>query len=152
MGMTGKVQSYWKEPSDIMSGKPINTEVKRISAGDGNISSTLGREGPNVESAMLQVRMVFLERILTVSETRGDETAFQFTSQGNVIGIARRGSDSAQIVRSSPHMPSGIAKILIDTLAAHCWFAGENAGSSGVDVIPSQVPKHRCVGCKQQAS
>ena len=60
-------------------------------------------EGPNVESAMLQSEDgLSWKKIALFQETRGDETAFQFTSQGNVIGIARRGSDSAQIVRSSP--------------------------------------------------
>ena len=34
--------------------------------------------------------------------TRGDEVAFQFDESGNILGVGRRGRDSAQLLRSSP--------------------------------------------------
>lgn len=60
-------------------------------------------EGPNVESAMLESDdgLVWRTRAL-FQESRGDETAFQFHDDGNILAIGRRGSDRAQILRSQP--------------------------------------------------
>lgn len=60
-------------------------------------------EGPEVESAMLVSDDGLRWKTLTLfQEQRGDETAFQFQADGSVLGIARRGSDAAQLIRSSP--------------------------------------------------
>jgi len=60
-------------------------------------------EGPDVESAMLESEDGLTWRKTGLfQETRGDETAFQFLQNGSVVGIARRGGDAAEIVRSDP--------------------------------------------------
>lgn len=60
-------------------------------------------EGPDVESAMLVSDDGLVWKTAALfQEERGDETAFQFLSDGSVLGIARRGGDPAQIVRSQP--------------------------------------------------
>lgn len=60
-------------------------------------------EGPDVESAMLVSDDGLIWKTAALFQERnGDETAFQFLPDGQVLGIARRGSDHAQIVRSSP--------------------------------------------------
>jgi hypothetical protein len=60
-------------------------------------------EGPDVESAMLESDdgLVWRTRAL-FQETRGDETAFRFDTDGDILGIGRRGSDKAQVLRSRP--------------------------------------------------
>ena len=60
-------------------------------------------EGPDVESAMLESDdgLRWTTRAL-FQENRGDETAFQFEQDGRLLGIARRGSGAAEIVRSGP--------------------------------------------------
>ncbi|KAA5543054.1 hypothetical protein FYK55_12225 [Roseiconus nitratireducens] len=60
-------------------------------------------EGPDVESAMLESDdgLVWKTRAL-FQETRGDETAFQFNSDGSLLAIARRGRGTAQVLRSKP--------------------------------------------------
>lgn len=60
-------------------------------------------EGPDVESAMLESDdgLVFKTCAL-FQETRGDETAFQFSADGSVLAIGRRGSGNAQLLRSQP--------------------------------------------------
>lgn len=70
-------------------------------------------EGPDVESAMLESDDGLIWRTKGLfQETRGDETAFQFLSNGSVIGIARRGRDAAEIVRSEPPYDSWERKSL----------------------------------------
>lgn len=60
-------------------------------------------EGPGVESAMLVSDDGLTWKTAALfQEKRGDETAFQFLPDGQVIGIARRGSDPAEVVRSRP--------------------------------------------------
>ncbi|MEA3226599.1 MAG: hypothetical protein U9Q07_11675, partial [Planctomycetota bacterium] len=60
-------------------------------------------EGPTVESAMLESDdgLVWHTRTL-FQDIRGDETTFQFETDGSVIAIGRRGSDKAQLLRSEP--------------------------------------------------
>jgi hypothetical protein len=70
-------------------------------------------EGPDVESAMLESDDGLTWRTKGLfQERRGDETAFQFLSNGSVIGIARRGRDAAEIVRSEPPYDSWERKSL----------------------------------------
>lgn len=60
-------------------------------------------EGPDVESAMLESDDGLVWRTRTLfQEQRGDETAFRFDGDGNILAIGRRGSDQAQILRSQP--------------------------------------------------
>jgi len=60
-------------------------------------------EGPDVESAMLESDDGLTWRTAGLfQEESGDETAFQFLPNGDVIGIGRRGRSPAQMVRSSP--------------------------------------------------
>lgn len=60
-------------------------------------------EGPDVESAMLVSDDGLSWKTHSLFQTRdGDETAFRFDSSGNVLAIGRRGSQPAQILRSSP--------------------------------------------------
>ena len=60
-------------------------------------------EGPEVESAMLESEdgLIWKTRAL-FQEVNGDETAFQFQSDGSILAIGRRGGAPAQILRSSP--------------------------------------------------
>ena len=60
-------------------------------------------EGPNVESAMLESDdgLIWRTRAL-FQEVNGDETAFQFEANGNIVAIGRRGRGNAQILRSAP--------------------------------------------------
>jgi len=59
-------------------------------------------EGREVESLMLESGDGLIWRKRAVfQEVRGDETAFQFDSNGNVLAIGRRGGDKAQLLRSS---------------------------------------------------
>lgn len=60
-------------------------------------------EGTEVESAMLESDdgLIWRKRAL-FQETRGDETAFLFTPEGDILAIGRRGSDKAQLLRSQP--------------------------------------------------
>ena len=58
-------------------------------------------EGPEVESAMLESDDGLVWKTRALFQNReGDETAFQFKSDGSILGIARRGSNKAQILRS----------------------------------------------------
>ncbi|MCA9130472.1 MAG: prolyl oligopeptidase family serine peptidase [Planctomycetales bacterium] len=60
-------------------------------------------EGATVESAMLESDDGLIWRTRSLFQSRdGDETAFQFQSDGSVLGIARRGRGPAEIVRSLP--------------------------------------------------
>jgi hypothetical protein len=60
-------------------------------------------EGPLVESAMLESDDGLIWRYRALfQETRGDETAFLFESDGSIIAIGRRGSNTAQLLRSKP--------------------------------------------------
>lgn len=60
-------------------------------------------EGPEMESLMLESDDGLTWRKRAVfQEKDGDETAFLFESDGQVIAIGRRGSDKAQLLRSSP--------------------------------------------------
>jgi hypothetical protein len=54
-----------------------------------------------VESAMLESDdgLIWRTRAL-FQEVRGDETAFQFESDGGIVAIGRRGRDEAQLLRS----------------------------------------------------
>jgi hypothetical protein len=56
-----------------------------------------------VESAMLESDdgLIWRTRAL-FQETNGDETAFQFESDGGLIAIGRRGRDNAQLLKSPP--------------------------------------------------
>lgn len=58
-------------------------------------------EGALVESAMLESDdgLIWRTRAL-FQEVHGDETAFQFDAQGNILAIGRRGRDKAQLLRS----------------------------------------------------
>jgi hypothetical protein len=58
-------------------------------------------EGSMVESAMLESDdgLIWRTRAL-FQEVNGDETAFQFESDGGIIAIGRRGSANAQLLRS----------------------------------------------------
>jgi hypothetical protein len=60
-------------------------------------------EGPEVESAMLESDdgLVWRTRAL-FQESHGDETAFAFQPNGNILAIGRRGSGKAEIIRSQP--------------------------------------------------
>ena len=60
-------------------------------------------EGPMVESALLESDdgLVWRTRAL-FQEVNGDETAFQFEAEGSILAIGRRGSASAQLLRSKP--------------------------------------------------
>lgn len=58
-------------------------------------------EGSIVESAMLESEDGLIWRTCALfQEVRGDETTFQFESDGGVIAIGRRGRDKAQLLRS----------------------------------------------------
>jgi hypothetical protein len=60
-------------------------------------------EGTMVESAMLESDDGLIWRFRTLfQEIRGDETAFQFEADGSIIAVGRRGSDSAQLLKSKP--------------------------------------------------
>lgn len=56
-----------------------------------------------IESAMLESDdgLVWRYRAL-FQETHGDETAFRFDRDGNVLAVARRGNEPAQLLRSRP--------------------------------------------------
>ena len=60
-------------------------------------------EGSLVESAMLESDdgLIWRTRAL-FQETNGDETAFQFESDGRLIAIGRQGRNNAQLLRSRP--------------------------------------------------
>ena len=60
-------------------------------------------EGPEVESALLESDdgLIWRTRAL-FQEVDGDETAFQFESNGSILAIGRRGRATAQILRSAP--------------------------------------------------
>ncbi|MBP87329.1 MAG: hypothetical protein CMJ64_11505 [Planctomycetaceae bacterium] len=60
-------------------------------------------EGRTVQSAMLESDdgLVWRTRALFQPD-RGDETAFQFETDGSILAIGRRGSDKAQLLRSKP--------------------------------------------------
>lgn len=56
-----------------------------------------------IESAMLESDDGLIWRYRTLfQESHGDETAFQFDQEGNILAIARRGSGPAQLLRSRP--------------------------------------------------
>lgn len=60
-------------------------------------------EGSEVESAMLESTDGLIWKTRTLFQERdGDETAFRFTADGSILAIGRRGSDTAQILRSQP--------------------------------------------------
>ena len=60
-------------------------------------------EGATVESAMLESDDGLIWRTRTLfQEVRGDETAFQFGSKGDILAIGRRGGDKAQLLKSKP--------------------------------------------------
>lgn len=61
------------------------------------------RERHLVQSAMLESDdgLVWQYRSL-FQESHGDETAFRFDGDGNILAVARRGSDEAQLLRSRP--------------------------------------------------
>ncbi|NLX55126.1 MAG: hypothetical protein GXY58_08435 [Planctomycetaceae bacterium] len=60
-------------------------------------------EGPAVESLMLESTDGLIWRKRAVfQELEGDETAFLFEPDGTVLGIGRRGRDTAQLLRSAP--------------------------------------------------
>ncbi|QDV87095.1 hypothetical protein TBK1r_61230 [Stieleria magnilauensis] len=60
-------------------------------------------EGKIVESLMLESDdgLIWRKRAI-FQEVRGDETAFLFERDGSVIAVGRRGSDTAQLLRSKP--------------------------------------------------
>ncbi|MCA9047825.1 MAG: hypothetical protein KDA89_03805 [Planctomycetaceae bacterium] len=60
-------------------------------------------EGPDVESVMLESDdgLIWRKRAL-FQETQGDETAFLFSPNGDVLAVGRRGGSPAQILRSQP--------------------------------------------------
>jgi hypothetical protein len=60
-------------------------------------------EGKAVESVMLESDdgLIWRKRAL-FQEIAGDETAFLFEPNGNILGIGRRGGTPAQLLRSSP--------------------------------------------------
>lgn len=56
-----------------------------------------------IESAMLESEDGLVWRTRTLfQETMGDETAFQFSPDGSILAVARRGSGPAQLCRSRP--------------------------------------------------
>ena len=56
-----------------------------------------------IESAMLKSDDGLIWRFHSFfQETRGDETAFQFDAEGNVLAVGRRGSAPAQLLKSAP--------------------------------------------------
>ncbi|MCA9194407.1 MAG: prolyl oligopeptidase family serine peptidase [Planctomycetales bacterium] len=58
-------------------------------------------EGPDVESVMLASNDGLIWRKHSLfQESQGDETAFQFDELGNLLAVARRGRDSAELLRS----------------------------------------------------
>jgi hypothetical protein len=60
-------------------------------------------EGREVESLMLESDDGFIWRKRAVfQEMQGDETAFLFEPNGEIIGIGRRGGENAQLLRSQP--------------------------------------------------
>ncbi len=60
-------------------------------------------EGPEVESVMLESEDGWIWRTRTLfQEIHGDETAFQFESNGGLLAIGRRGTLPAQLLRSQP--------------------------------------------------
>ena len=69
-----------------------------------NFVFTKGRASRDlIESAMLESEdgLVWKTRAL-FQETFGDETAFQFDRDGNILAVGRRGSGPAQLCRSRP--------------------------------------------------
>lgn len=60
-------------------------------------------EGKEVESLMLESDDGLIWRKCAVfQESAGDETAFLFEPDGSVLAVGRRGSDTAQLLRSKP--------------------------------------------------
>ena len=60
-------------------------------------------EGTDVESAMLVSEDGWVWKTHALfQETQGDETAFQFEADGTLLGVARRGSGPAELLRSPP--------------------------------------------------
>ena len=60
-------------------------------------------EGATVQSAMLESDDGLIWRARTLfQEVRGDETAFQFGPDGDILAIGRRGGDKAQLLKSKP--------------------------------------------------
>ncbi len=60
-------------------------------------------EGRQVESLMLESDDGLIWRKRAVFQTeQGDETAFLFEPDGSIVAIGRRGSDTAQLLRSKP--------------------------------------------------
>jgi len=60
-------------------------------------------EGPTVQSLMLESDDGLIWRKRAVfQEHRGDETAFQFEANGDILAIGRSGSQPAQLLQSSP--------------------------------------------------
>ena len=58
-------------------------------------------EGSMVESALLESEDGLIWRTRSLfQEVRGDETAFQFESDGSIIAIGRRGRDHAQLLKA----------------------------------------------------
>lgn len=60
-------------------------------------------EGQAVQSLMLESDdgLIWKKRAV-FQEERGDETAFQFLSDGSILGIGRRAGATAEVLRSSP--------------------------------------------------
>ncbi len=68
-----------------------------------NFDASPRGEGDAVESLMLESDDGLIWRKKAVfQEERGDETAFQFESDGSVVAIGRRGRGTAQLLRSHP--------------------------------------------------
>ena len=60
-------------------------------------------EGPEVESAMLESDDGLIWRTRSLFQTvEGDETAFRFQPDGNILAIGRRGRANAQLLQSAP--------------------------------------------------
>ena len=60
-------------------------------------------EGATVQSAMLESEDGFIWKTRALfQEERGDETAFQFGPEGNILAIGRRGGGKAQLLKSKP--------------------------------------------------
>jgi hypothetical protein len=60
-------------------------------------------EGREVESLMLESDDgIIWRRRAVFQEIAGDETAFQFETDGSILAVGRRGGDKAQLLRSSP--------------------------------------------------
>lgn len=70
-------------------------------------------EGRRIKSLMLESDDGLVWRRRAVfQETAGDETAFQFESDGRLVGIGRRGRGNAQLLRSQPPYTDWIRKDL----------------------------------------